>query len=596
MTTRDSPVSPGSSRTAWSRLRFLLGDRSGQIALLVAISVAAGLMESAILTVVAQAAAALVDGTREVRINMGPVHATETLGRLLDLALALAAVRLALMVPVSVIPAQIAATVQARLRLGLFTAFTRASWTAQSGDREGHLQELMTNQVGQATVAALSAGQCLTASITLLVLVLSALVLNVLGALFVLLASVLMFALLRPLNDLGAGHARSLSLAQMGFAGRIGEAARLAEETYVFGVGDGQRNRIAGAVDAVRSLFFRTQLYGGLVSNLYRSFIYVIVLAGLAVLNLAHTGHVASLGAVVLLLVRAAAYGQAAQGSYALVRQAMPYVERVQEADARYAASRPFAGVTRIDRIDELVFEAVGFAYTPGRPVLSNVSFRLVGGEAIGVVGPSGAGKSTIVQILLRLRTAQQGVYRVNGVAAEELASDDWARVVAYVPQEPRLLHGSVAENIRYFREIDATAIEKAARHARIHDDIMTWEHGYETTIGPRADAVSGGQQQRICIARALAGDPALLILDEPTSALDPRSESLFQESLRVLKERVTLVVIAHRLTTLDVCDRVMVIVDGRVEAFSAAADLFTTSPYYQAATALAARVGGRTL
>jgi ABC-type multidrug transport system fused ATPase/permease subunit len=579
--------------TAWSRLRFLLGGRPGQIALLVVISVIAGLMESAILTVVAQAASALVDDVKSVRISAGPLHLTEPLGGLLTAALVLALVRLALMAPVSILPARIAANVQARLRLNLFSAFTQASWSAQSRDREGHLQELMTNQVAQATVAALQAGQCLTAGITLLVLVLSALVLNALGAVFVLVAAVVLFGLLRPLNDLGARYSQSLSLVQMQFASDVGEATRLAEETYTFGVAKAQRARVEHAVSSARNLVFRTQMVGNLIPNFYRGLIYVIVVGGLAALNLAHSSHVASLGAVVLLLVRAGGYGQAAQGSYALVRQAMPYVDRVQGAERRYAANAQPSGDKRIAQVRSLAFEHVGFAYTPGRPVLSDISFEVERGEAIGIVGPSGAGKSTLIQILLRLRAPQGGGYLINDLPADAIANSAWTELVAYVPQEPRLLHASVAENIRYFRDLDTTAVEKAARLARIHDDVETWSLGYDTVIGPRADAISGGQQQRICIARALAGQPDLLVLDEPTSALDPQSENLLQDSLLVLKEQLTLVVIAHRMTTLELCDRVMVIVGGRMEAFGAASDLKQTNSYYRSASEISTGIVG---
>ncbi len=135
--------------------------------------------------------------------------------------------------------------------------------------------------------------------------------------------------------------------------------------------------------------------------------------------------------------------------------------------------------------------------------------------------------------------------------------------------------------------------MDEAARLARIHDDIVSWSDGYATIVGPRADAVSGGQQQRICLARALVARPEVLILDEPTSALDPHSESLIQESLSALREELTLFIIAHRMSTLDICDRVMVILDGRLVAFDTAQGLRDENAYYRSASALAAGTGG---
>jgi ABC-type multidrug transport system fused ATPase/permease subunit len=130
--------------------------------------------------------------------------------------------------------------------------------------------------------------------------------------------------------------------------------------------------------------------------------------------------------------------------------------------------------------------------------------------------------------------------------------------------------------------------VERAGRLARIHDDVIGWANGYDTIVGPRADAVSGGQQQRICLARALAAQPEVLVLDEPTSALDPRSETLIQDSLVALKGAVTLFIVAHRMSTLEMCDRVMVIVDGRLEAFATIALLQRENAYYRSASALA--------
>ncbi len=150
-----------------------------------------------------------------------------------------------------------------------------------------------------------------------------------------------------------------------------------------------------------------------------------------------------------------------------------------------------------------------------------------------------------------------------------------------------------MADNIRYFRSIDDDAVEQAARLALIHDDIIGWANGYDTVVGPRADAVSGGQQQRICLARALAAVPEVLVLDEPTSSLDPRSEALIQESLMALKGKVTLFIVAHRMLTLDVCDRVMVVVDGQLEAFDTIGFLQRENDYYRSASTLSTTAGG---
>ncbi len=565
----------------------LLGSRRTLVMALVAFSVICGLTEAAILAIVAQAASALVLGARRIAIAIGPLHLATRIGPLLAFGFAMAIVRLILQVPLSTLPSRVMSEVQARLQTDVFTAYTQASWTEQSRDREGYLQELMTGQVLQAAVGALSATGLLTALLTLLILVGSAIVLNVVAALAALAVVVVMFLLLRPLNQLGVRRVRVMSDVQMRLAGAVGEAARVAEETRVFGVAEAQRRRLADLVDSLRSLSYRTQVLLRVGPNMYISAIYLLILAGLAVLSATNSGHVAALGAVVLMLLRAGSYGQQIQANYQAVRQALPFVERVQEVERRYFASVPRSGDEPIERVASLTFEHVDFAYTPGVPVLQDISFAITGGEAIGVVGPSGAGKSTLVQILLRLRPPENGRYLVNGLPAGQVRDSDWQTNVAYVPQEPRLLHATVAENIRYFRNLDDEAIEVAARLARIHGDIMTWANGYDTLIGPRADAISGGQQQRICIARALAARPTLLVLDEPTSALDPASETLLQESLTTLRQQLTLIVVAHRLSTLDICDRVMIIVDGHLDAFDTSESLKRQDGYYRAALSL---------
>jgi ABC-type multidrug transport system fused ATPase/permease subunit len=584
---------PSSTLSMASRLSLLIGDRRWLVVVLVSTSILSGLAEATTLALIAQVATSLVPGAHRESLHAGPLHLHTSVGTLIAIAFSAATVRLVLQFPLSILPARIAADVQAGLRAKLFHAFTRASWDVQSRDREGQLQDTMTSQVMQATGGVMNMTGLITSLFTFLVLLAYAFALNVLAAVIVVTVALALFGVLRPLRRQGVRRARALSQAQVQYAGGIAESIRVAEETQVFGAGAAQRDRIDDLVETARGLFFRTQMLIKLISNLYQSLIYLLLLAGLAVLYLTGGSHVGSLGAVVLILVRASSSGQNVQTAYQGLSQSMPFVERTQEAERRYLESSPVEGERPLPAVSTLAFESVNFAYRPGRPVLSDISFEVTGGEVVGIIGPSGAGKSTLVQLLLRLRTPDEGRYLVNGIPADEIAHDAWKRRVAYVPQEPRLIHASAAENIRYFRALDDDAVERAARLARIHDDIMGWPKGYETIVGPRADAVSGGQQQRICLARALAARPEVLVLDEPTSALDPHSETLIGESLSGLKHELTLFVVAHRMSTLDICNRVIVIIDGRLVAFDTIDLLQRKNSYYRSASALAAGASG---
>jgi ATP-binding cassette, subfamily B, bacterial len=356
----------------------------------------------------------------------------------------------------------------------------------------------------------------------------------------------------------------------------------------VFGVAEIQQRRIDELIAACRKLFFQTQLLLRLGAGASQGFIYLLVVAALFILHASGASHIASLGAVVLILLRASTSAQSVQNSYQSWVQSVPFIERIQRTEQRYRDNAVVEGSRRLEGVRSVAFEGVGYAYRLGRPVLSDVSFAVEGVQAVGVIGPSGAGKSTLVQLLLGLRAPESGRYLVNGIPAQEVLPADWHRLVAYVPQEPHLLHASVADNIRYFRELDDESVERAARLARIHDDVMGWADGYQTIVGPRADAVSGGQQQRICLARALAARPQMLVLDEPTSALDPKSEMLIQQSLSELEHELILFIVAHRMSTLDICDRVMIILDGKLVAFDTITNLQQHNPYYRSVTKVA--------
>ncbi len=584
-----TPTPTPSPAAMRARLSLLIGDRRSMVGGVAVCSIMAGLTEAATLALVAELAASLVGHTKGAKapksLSVLNVHASP--GTLILVGFGLCALRLAFQVPLAVMSARIAADVQARLRTELFEAFNRSSWSVQSRDREGQLQEVMTGQVLQAVGGASGTILLLTSVLQFLVLMAAAFWLSAVAAVTVGVMSVAMFALLRPLRSRGGRYARELSRAQIAYAGGIAESNRVAEESHVFGAGSAQRAKVAQLVRRSQHYFLRSQILGRMVTNGYQSLIYVLLVAGIGVLFLIGARHAGSLGGVVLLLLRAGTTGQTVQGAYQSLIQALPFVERTQKALERYREHAEHFGDTPLPVVEEIAFESVSFAYNPETPVLTDVSFAIGSGEAIGIVGPSGAGKSTLVQLLLRLRLPVDGRYLINGVAAEEFDSDDWHRQVSYVPQEPRLLHASVAENIRFFRDISDEQVRRAARLARIHDDIMSWPGAYDALVGPRADAVSGGQQQRICLARALAAEPEVLILDEPTSALDPQSEAFIGASLLAMRSSLTLIIVAHRMSTLEMCDRVMVVLDGRLAAFDTKAALQNSSEYYRQAAEL---------
>jgi ATP-binding cassette, subfamily B, bacterial len=563
----------------------LLGRSRVRAGLLVVSSTAMGLAEAGVLAVIARAATSLANGSGTVDASLGPYHVQSSLSHFLLAGAALAFLRLLLVLPVSTLSARITADVQATMLHGLFDNFSRATWSAKAMDLEGHLQELMTNQVTQAVQGAMYATILLTNLFAFLALVAGALVISPLAATIVVAASAVLFTVLRPLSRAGSRGARDLSAAQLAQAGGVSEATRLAEETQVFGVTEPQRKRVDGLIDRSNALLFRTQLALRLVPSAYQGAVYLLLIAGLAVIYAVDKNGLASLGAVVLLLVRAGTYGNLTQNAYQVVRQSLPFADRVRAAEHRYAEAGTSEGSRVFSSLASLSFSDISYAYPGGEDVLSNLSFDVQRGETIGIIGPSGAGKSTLAQILLRLREPSEGAYLVNGEPAAELRRADWSSRVSYVPQTPQLFYASVADNIRFYRDVDEAAIERAARLARIHDDIVGWSDGYNTIVGPRAAAVSVGQSQRICLARALASNPDLLLLDEPTSALDPTSERLVQESLTALKGNLTIFVIAHRMSTLDICDRVMVIVDGQLDAFEPFSSLQVSSEYYRTAT-----------
>jgi ABC-type multidrug transport system fused ATPase/permease subunit len=211
-------------------------------------------------------------------------------------------------------------------------------------------------------------------------------------------------------------------------------------------------------------------------------------------------------------------------------------------------------------------FKNVGFVYDSGQEVLQDFNLKVKAGEKIGLVGHSGAGKSTITKLLLRFVDVSSGTIEIDGQDIRKVTQDDLRKVISYVPQEPMLFHRTIKENIAYGKPNAAEEeIVSAARLAHADEFISTIQNGYNTFVGERGVKLSGGERQRVAISRVMLAKTPILILDEATSSLDSISESYIQEAFGELMKGKTTLVIAHRLSTVQKMDRIIVLDKGKI-------------------------------
>jgi len=253
---------------------------------------------------------------------------------------------------------------------------------------------------------------------------------------------------------------------------------------------------------------------------------------------------------------------------YREIKQSLADLSRmfVLMDQAREVADAPGAVPLQLQGQPELRFDDVQFAYDPARPILQGVSFTVPAGRTVAVVGASGAGKSTLARLLYRFYDVQAGRITIAGQDIRQVTQDSVRRAIGIVPQDTVLFNDTVAYNIAYGRPCATQAeVEAAARAARIHDFIQSTPQGYATKVGERGLKLSGGEKQRVAIARTLLKNPPILIFDEATSALDSHTERAIQQELASAAQGKTTLVIAHRLSTVVDAHEILVMDAGRI-------------------------------
>lgn len=568
-----------------SPAQFVTRGRRRAIASLALTAFVGGLAEALFLIAVTRAAFAITAGRDEVGIVAGIFL---NLNLTLVLALVVVVVRLALAVFAGWQSSNMMARASAEIRSKMAEAFLNASWSVQQEERSGSLQELLTTFSAQVTAMVGAVGQIFLSGANLAAMIGLAIAVDPPGAVVLVVSVAALASLLRPLRAAVRRRAQAATVASMEFAISLNEVSQLGMELHVFHVQDEAKRRVDRLIENTREKSRRLTFAAGLASPLYSGLAYVALLGALAVVAASNSADLTSLGAVMLVMLRSLSYGQALQNAYTGVSASTPAVARLQERLRFYHEGRRHHGGVSVGSIGSIRADDVSFRYVENQPVLRNVSFTVEPREIVGIVGPSGGGKSTLVQLLLGLRDPDHGTIRTDGRDIREFDRTEWARKVTFVPQAAHLIAGTISDNIRFLRSnVGEADIERAARLAHLHEDIAGFPEGYQRQVGEHGGHLSGGQQQRLCIARALVENPDVLILDEPTSALDVRSEHLIRTTLLGLKERMTVIVIAHRLSTLDICDRIMVIQNGELKGFDAPAMLEKTNEFYREALVL---------
>jgi ABC-type multidrug transport system fused ATPase/permease subunit len=428
----------------------------------------------------------------------------------------------------------------------MIDAFFDANWSVQAKERMGHVQQLLTVNCENLAYVVLAMASGLQALLTVLALLLAAFLVNPLVAGGVLVVGMLLYVILRPINAWSRRASGHLAEDSQTMATLVTEYTRLARDFRLFGVESFAKDQLHVRNGRAARSFRRSRHLGLLIPVVYQTFALGFVVVGLGVL--AGRGG-SSLGATAAVTFEA-------------------FLDGLNEELDRYRRDQKSTDGTRLPTSFSIRFDNVSFAYDGSKDVLHDISFTVPEGQRLGIVGRSGSGKTTVSQLLLGLRRPSRGRLAIGEVEAWKITSSEGASPIALVAQEPVLLQGSVAWNIAFFRTVSQEQIENAALAAHLHEEISTMPNGYETAVGEGGASLSGGQRQRLAIARALIGQPRLLLLDEPTSALDRRSEQLLRETLAELRGRVTVVVISHRLATIEDCDLLLVLENGRVADF----------------------------
>ncbi|MBI4138617.1 ABC transporter ATP-binding protein [Candidatus Uhrbacteria bacterium] len=578
-------------------IRRAFGVYRMNIAKLIAVGFLSGLFEGIGVNALVPLFAFLIPGadptaandpiSRTIRFFFTSLHIPFTLKYLLLFIALLFFLRAAVVFAGSIIKTRIITSYETSQREALLKAFLGASWSYALREKLGHMATMILTDVNYSGVVLEHLCNLIIIAFNLTIYLIIALNISATLTIFTFFFGICIFFFFRPLlgrskkfsHDIETlykkvSHFLSESTIGMKAVKSVSAERIVADKgSHYFNILRDTRNRIS----ILRSL-----------GDVLMQPIGVIFICIIFAFSYKAAGfQIGSFVAVIYLIQRIFIYFQLAQGSLREIFEYTPYLQAVVATQDRALASAELDPGTEDFTFEQTVeCRDLGFGY-PGRPpVLSDVNLTIKKGQVIGLIGPSGAGKTTLVDLLLRLFDPITGQILVDGTDAAAIRRDAWRANVGYVSQDVFLMNDTVTNNIRFYdTRLTDEEIHEAAKQANIHEFIRSLPNGYDTVIGERGTLLSVGQRQRLIIARVLARKPQLLILDEATSSLDNESERQIQQVIEGLRGKITVLMIAHRLSTVLNTDRIFVLADGTIIEEGRPQDLLNDPESYFART-----------
>lgn len=465
------------------------------------------------------------------------------------------------------VTSRIMADFERKVRSELLKLTFAARWPFLSFQKVGHLDQMLTTEVGgsSSVLYYLSSAMLVAANL----IIYSILVLNIsfVIALAAFFSGLIIFFVFLPVL-------RKVKIVSTALVQENKKLAHYANEHLIGAKSIKSMNlekpvleRGVAFLDVMRGLYLTSSFLRNVTAALLQfSGVFFVVLL-FAFLYKTSAFHFASFAVVVYALNKVITNVQYAQNHAHVISSQVPYLASiVRYQDEAMSNQERDTGTASFRFEKDVAFKNVDFAYRSGEPALSRITFSVARGEIVGLIGPSGAGKTTIVDLLLRLISPKSGVVEVDGKNISEINLKEWRHNVGYVPQDVFLLNDTIENNIRFYDDsVSDRDMISAAKAAHLYDFVRNQPDGFRTQVGERGVSLSGGQRQRIALARVLARKPTLLILDEATNALDSESEALIQKSVESLKGDTTVIIIAHRVSTVRASDKLIVLDKGKI-------------------------------